>query len=71
MTSELWATIITTVVVPVLLRVLVHYFPWLADAVTPGTANAVAGRPAPAAPEQGVYDIDAENAEDPDGRGRS
>lgn len=64
MTSELWATIITTVVVPVLLRVLVHYFPWLADAVTPGTASAVAGKPAPPTPQQDVYDIEAD---DPDG----
>lgn len=32
MTSEAWATLITSVVVPLALRILVHYFPWLADA---------------------------------------
>lgn len=41
MTGEMWATIVTTVVVPIVLRFLVHYFPWLADAATPGTSKAV------------------------------
>lgn len=31
MSSEAWATLITSVVVPLALRILVHYFPWLAD----------------------------------------
>lgn len=31
MTPEAWATVITSVVVPLALRILVHYFPWLAD----------------------------------------
>lgn len=44
MTGETWATIITTVVVPIALRVLVHYFPWLAEAVTPA--------PVPTRPQQ-------------------
>lgn len=47
MTAEMWASLITTVVVPVLLRVLVHYFPWLADPVAPGTSSAVKPPPAP------------------------
>ena len=41
MTGEMWATLITTIVVPILLRFLVHYFPWLADPVAPGTGEAV------------------------------
>lgn len=48
MTGETWASIITTVVVPIVLRVLVHYFPWLADAVTPGAQPT---KTAPSAPE--------------------
>lgn len=36
MTSEVWATIITSVVVPILVRVAAHYLPWLAKDV-PGT----------------------------------
>lgn len=57
MTAELWASIITTVVVPIVLRVLVHYFPWLADVAVPGTGEAV--KPAlPAQPDKGVYDIE-------------
>lgn len=32
MTAETWATLVTSVVVPLLLRTLLHYFPWLADA---------------------------------------
>lgn len=32
MTAEHWATIVTSVVIPIVLRILVHYFPWLADA---------------------------------------
>jgi hypothetical protein len=59
MTDELWATLITTVVVPVVLRVLVHYFPWLADAVTPGTSRAAGPRP-PEPERGGVYDLDAD-----------
>ena len=31
MTSEDWATIVTAVVIPLALRVLIHYFPWLAE----------------------------------------
>ena len=31
MTAETWATLVTSVVVPLLVRALVHYFPWLAD----------------------------------------
>lgn len=33
MTPEAWATIVTSIVIPILLRFLVHYFPWLADDV--------------------------------------
>ena len=31
MTAETWATLITSVVVPLLLRTLVHFYPWLAE----------------------------------------
>lgn len=51
MTGELWASIITTVVVPLVLRVLVHYFPWLADAVTPAPTPSQGTKTAPSAPE--------------------
>lgn len=37
MTPEVWATIITSLVVPVLVRVIAHYLPWIADDV-PGTS---------------------------------
>lgn len=50
MTAETWATIVTTVVVPIVLRIVVHYFPWLADAVTPGQP-ATGTQTAPSAPE--------------------
>jgi hypothetical protein len=40
MTAEAWATIITSVVVPLLVKVLLHYFPWLADADLPGPRHA-------------------------------
>lgn len=46
MTGDTWATLVATVVVPLVLRILVHYFPWLADAVTPGSPTATP----PAAP---------------------
>lgn len=36
MTPEVWATIITSVVVPIVVRVAAHYLPWLAKDV-PGT----------------------------------
>ena len=48
MTTETWATLITTIVVPVVLRIVVHYFPWLADAVTPTQPPT---KTAPSAPE--------------------
>lgn len=55
MTTETWATIVTTIVVPIVLRILVHYFPWLADAVTPsapvGTPPAGTPQAAPPVPE--------------------
>lgn len=35
MTAETWSALITGVVVPLLLRVVVHYWPWLADEPTP------------------------------------
>ena len=50
MTGDTWATLVATVVVPLVLRVLVHYFPWLADAVTPG-APAQGTKTAPSASE--------------------
>jgi hypothetical protein len=34
--GEQWATIITSVVVPILVRVVAHYLPWLSEDV-PGT----------------------------------
>lgn len=43
MSEEVWVSIITTIVVPIVLRVLTHYFPWLADAVTPVEPPAVEG----------------------------
>lgn len=61
MTTELWASIITTIVVPIVLRILVHYFPWLADAAVPGTGEAVKPSPSPQ-PDTGVYDIDQEGS---------
>lgn len=50
MTAETWATIVTTVVVPIVLRILVHYFPWLAEAVTPAPRPGET-KTAPSAPE--------------------
>ena len=49
MTGDTWATLVATVVVPLVLRILVHYFPWLADAVTP--VQPAAPKTAPSAPE--------------------
>ena len=37
MSGDMWATIITSLVVPILVRVVAHYLPWLADDV-PGTS---------------------------------
>lgn len=66
MTTETWATLITTFVVPIGLRVLVHYFPWLADAVVPGAGQAV--KPAghqreQTTPETPVYPLDPEEGQ--------
>lgn len=36
MTPETWTSIITSIVVPVLVRVVAHYLPWIAKDV-PGT----------------------------------
>jgi hypothetical protein len=35
-TPEVWATIITSLVVPILVRVVAHYLPWITQDV-PGT----------------------------------
>lgn len=61
MTGETLATIITTVVVPIALRVLVHYFPWLADAVTPAPVPTRTTR-APQPPPQTAPQEDADGA---------
>jgi hypothetical protein len=64
-TSQLVATIITTLVIPIALRMLAHYFPWLADSVVPGAGDAVKPpeptTPAPPAADT-VYDLDAEES---------
>lgn len=52
MDGDVWASIVATVVVPLVLRVLVHYFPWLAEAVTPEQPHPGQGTQAtPSAPE--------------------
>lgn len=37
MSGEGWATIITSVVVPIVVRVIAHYLPWISKDV-PGTS---------------------------------
>lgn len=62
MTAELWASIITTIVVPIVLRILVHYFPWLADVAVPGTGEAVKPAGPTPEPDKGVYDIEEDGS---------
>lgn len=45
--SETWVTLISSVVIPIILRVLVHFWPWLAEAIKPETLPQPVG-PAPA-----------------------
>lgn len=52
MPAELWTGIITGVVIPVLLKVLMHYMPWLADDPKLRDKATTGGRP-PAETEDG------------------
>lgn len=53
MTAETWATLITSVVVPLVLRIVVHRWPWLAEPVAPrpGPQHARGATSADTAPE--------------------
>jgi hypothetical protein len=39
MTAETWSTLIVSVVVPLVLRIVTHYWPWLADDAPPRHAR--------------------------------